>query len=32
MRPGVRFMVLSALAFSLMAVCVKHAAVRLPTA
>lgn len=31
MRPGVRFMVLSALAFSVMAVCVKQAAVRLPT-
>jgi len=32
MRPGVRFMLLSALAFSGMVVCVKQAAVRLPTA
>lgn len=32
MRPGVRYMVLSALAFSVMAVCVKQAALRLPTA
>ncbi len=32
MRPGVRYMILSALAFSAMAVCVKQASVRLPTA